>query len=76
MGEKEFLSRVSKSMERNKEALNRLKDSEQEEILRPLTLYISQKEFEDLEKEAKEAGRSGVSSQIRYILGIRRSKNE
>lgn len=43
--------------------------------LKAMTLYISQDEYDRLEQEAEEAGRTGVSAQIRFILASRR-KNQ
>lgn len=43
---------------------------------RPLTVYLDDEEIAALDREADEAGRSGVSSQIRWILARRREEIE
>lgn len=40
--------------------------------VKPRTVYLSDLEVSLLEREAAESGRSGVSAQVRYILGRRR----
>lgn len=44
--------------------------------LRPVTIYLSQEEIDELGKEAAEAGRSGASAQVRWILARRRLGKE
>lgn len=46
------------------------------ESLRALTLYLPEEEVERLKQEARDAGRSGASSQIRWILFQRRVEIE
>lgn len=40
--------------------------------LKPVTVYLSTREIRDLNVDAAEAGRSGLSSQVRYILAVSR----
>ncbi len=44
-----------------------------EPTLYPITVYLSEREVAALNGEAKAEGRSGVSAQIRWILGQRRA---
>lgn len=41
---------------------------------RPITVWISDELKRELEREADEAGRSGVSAHIRWILECRRAE--
>lgn len=40
-----------------------------------VSIYLPPAEVKELEEEAEREGRSGVSAQIRWILGQRRSAN-
>lgn len=44
--------------------------------LNPVTVYLPPEEIEALDREAGEAGRSGVSAHVRWILDMRREFGE
>lgn len=46
-----------------------------DEDLQPVTIYLPREEVKALKREADENGRTGVSQQVRWILGRRRRGN-